>query len=492
MILLLKVLSQKYQLRMQMYNKIKTILSISAFARDLKNYALGDVLSKIISIISIAIFTRILSVEDYGIYSVYNTSIAFLVIILTLGFHTVVSRYYFENKEDFASFVTLSFVSSVFLVSCCLPMIYFFKDSLFDFLNLPSSLIIFVYPALIVAIITSIFSQVYSSERKSASLTIVELAKTYLTFFIALSFLWYIEKSYVSLIKGTLIVGVGVSIFMLYKLRYLFVKNFKMQHFIYIVLFSIPLIPYHLSSLLLQQVDKIMINAQLGNYESGLYSFAVNIGMLYLMFTALILRAFAPDYFNLMNDRQYNQLDKKILKILKIYIIVALSLIYFGKEIAFVLADEKFVKATNIIPIIISGYVFFSIFEIYGRNSIYANKTIYSSINVLIPGVINIMLNNFLIEKIGYMGAAWATLISYLLMAFLAYLISVYIIKIHSFALSRLMVPMCFFAFSVGIYYVLNSLDISASIFFIAKFFIFCFIVFLLIRSIIKVGVDVQ
>lgn len=475
-----------------MYSKLKNILSTSAFARDFRNYALGDILTKAISIISIAIFTRILSVEDYGIYSVYNTSIAFLVITLTLGFHTVVSRYYFEYQEDFASFVTISLVSSIVLVSCCLPMVYFFKDSLFSFLNLPRSLIVFVYPALIIAIITSIFSQVYSSERKSASLTIVELVKTYLTFFIALFFLWYVEKSYVSLIEGALLVGGVISIFMLYKLRYLFVKNFKMQHFIYIVLFSIPLIPYHLSSLLLQQVDKIMINAQLGNYESGLYSFAVNIGMLYLMFTALVLRAFAPDYFNLMNERQYNQLDKKILQILQIYIIVALSLIYFGKEVAFILADEKFAKATNIIPIIISGYVFFSIFEIYGRNSIYANKTIYSSMNVLIPGVINIGLNNVLIEKIGYMGAAYATLISYMLMAMIAYLISVYIIKIHSFSLRRLMSPMCFYIGSVGIYYVLSSLNISSSIFFLAKFFVFCLMVVLLIRGVLKVGQDVQ
>lgn len=474
-----------------MHNRLKTLLRTSAFARDFKNYALGDLFTKVISIISIAIFTRILSVEDYGIYSVYNTSIAFLVITLTLGFHTVVSRYYFEKQEDFASFVTLSLVSSIVLVSCCLPIVHFFKDSLFRFLNLPSSLIVFIYPALMIAIITSIFSQVYSSERKSAFLTMVELVKTYLTFFIGLFFLWYVEKSYVSLIEGSLLVGGIISVFMLYKLRYLFVKNFKIQHLIYIVLFSIPLIPYHLSSLLLQQVDKIMINALLGNYESGLYSFAVNIGMLYLMFTALVLRAFAPDYFNLMNERQYTQLDTKIFRIFQIYIIVALFLIYFGKEVAFVLADEKFEKATNIIPIIISGYVFFSIFEIYGRNSIYANRTIYSSINVLIPGLINIVLNNFLIQKFGYIGAAWATLISYLLMACLAYFISVYIIKIHSFSLRKLSVPMFFFIVSIGIYYFLISLSISSSVFFTAKVCAFCLIAFFLMQTIIKADVDV-
>jgi len=477
---------------MFMYTKLKNMLSASAFARDFRNYALGDILTKAISIASIAIFTRLLSVEDYGIYSVYNTSIAFLVIILTCGFHTVVSRYYFENQEDFSSFVTQSLIGSFLLVSCSVPIVYFFKESLFGFLNLPSSLIIFIYPALIVAIITSIFSQVYSSERRSAYLTIVELFKTYLTFFMVLFLLLYVKKSYLSLIEGALLVGGVVSVFMLYKLRYLFVRHLKRKHFSYIVLFAIPLIPYHLSSLLLQQLDKIMINAQLGNYESGLYSFAVNIGMLYLMFTALVLRAFAPDYFNLMNDHNYKQLDRKILQIFQIYIILALSLIYFGKEIAFLLADEKFSKATDIIPIIISGYVFFSIFEIYGRNSIYANKTIFSSINVLIPGIMNIALNNFLIGKIGYMGAAFATLISYFFMALLAYYISVYIIKVHSFSLRRLIVPMCFFMVSVGIYYALSALDISSRLFFIAKFFIFCFIVVLLIRGAIKVGRDVQ
>lgn len=473
-------------------DRFKEVSNDSAFIKDFRNYITGDFFIKIVSLISIAVFTRILTVEDYGIFGVFNASIGLLMTILTLGFHTAVSRYFFEHQADFSSFLFISMVGSIFIATLLLFLIWQYKDISAQILNIPSQLITLFLPAIIIGIISSIFSQYYSSIRQSGFLIRVEVVKAYVSFLASLTIVLMIEKSYRGLIVGGLIVGGILSIYMLSKLWKLMLPSFNRKHLIYIASFSVPLIPYHASSLILQQFDRIMINTQLGNYESGLFNFAANVALLYLLFTAVVMRAFYSDYFNLMNEKNYKDLDNKVLKIFYIYIIVATFLIFFGNEIVLVLADKKFIKAISIIPILVSGYVFFSIFDIYGRNAIYAYRTVYASINILIPGVLNIILNNLLIQKFGYMGAAYATLISYMLMAMIAYFISVYIIKIHSFSLQRLIVPMCIFTFSVGMYYSLSALDISSSMFFIAKFFIFCLIVFLLIRSVIKVGHDVQ
>lgn len=441
----------------------------SPFLKDFRNYLTGDIFTKILSFVSIAIFTRILTVEDYGIYGVFNTSLGLLLATLTLGFHTAVSRYFFEDQNDLNAFLYVSMLSSILIVSVFFGIVWYKKDSLAELLNLPSELMIFFYPAIIVGIISSIFSQYYSSLRESAFLTKIELFKAYFAFLLSLGIVTLIETSYLGLVIGGILSGCFVAFYMLYRIKPLMQPLVKKKHLIYIATFSIPLIPYTTSSLILQQFDRVMINAQLGNFESGLFNFAGNISMLYLMFTALVLRAFAPDYFNLMNAKNYITLDKKVLKIFNTYVFIAILLIFYGSEIAFVLADKKFHSALSIIPVLIIGYVFFSIYEIYGRNAVYAHKTIYASINILLPGILNVCLNYLFIPKYGNLGASLATLISYMVMAFLGYFISKYIIKVHTFDPLKLLKPLFLLVICLGAFQVILLITSRLEIQFILK-----------------------
>jgi len=50
------------------------------------------------------------------------------------------------------------------------------------------------------------------------------------------------------------------------------------------------------------------------------------------------------------------------------------------------------------------------------------NLQIFSTINTTIGAVVNILLNYILIQKLGVEGAAWATLISYFVAAYLSLL----------------------------------------------------------------------
>lgn len=455
------------------------------FMKDLRNYLVGDFFAKLLSLISIAVFTRILSVEDYGIFGVFNASIGLLLVIITLGFHSAVSRYFFEHRADFNSFIFVSMVGSIFISTIFFSILWFYKETMANSLNVPVSLIIFFYPAIIIGIVSSIFSQYYSSIRESAFLTRIELLRAYGGFFVSLLLVLTIEKSYLGLIAGSLIIGGLTSLYMFYKLRILMLPSFQKVHLVYIAAFSIPLIPYHAGSLILQQFDRIMINSQLGNYESGLFNFAGNIAMLYLTFVSIIMRAFYVDYFNLMNEKKYEELETKVLKIIYMYVLIAIFLIFYGNEIALIIADKKFYESISIIPVLITGYLFFSIYDIYGRNAIYAYRTIYASINILIPGFFNILLNYFLIPIYGNMGAAAATLISYFSMAIIGFIISKYIIKAHSFPLSKLVKPLLAFILSIIFYY---SIKEFFSTFWIIFFIKSVFVLFLGIYTLKKIG----
>ena len=92
-----------------------------------KNYFFANVATKAVTVISIPIFTHLLTQEDYGIVAVFQAYIGIFIVILSLNAHAAVARYYFENKDDFEGFVgtTLSFERLMFGFSAPFFIIFY-------------------------------------------------------------------------------------------------------------------------------------------------------------------------------------------------------------------------------------------------------------------------------------------------------------------------------------------------------------------------------
>ena len=77
-------------------NKIKNS-DIYDTLKHAKNYFSADVATKAIGFISIPIFTRLFTQEDYGIVAVFSSYVGIMTVILSLNSYTAVSRYYYEK-----------------------------------------------------------------------------------------------------------------------------------------------------------------------------------------------------------------------------------------------------------------------------------------------------------------------------------------------------------------------------------------------------------
>ena len=70
-----------------------------------RNYLFANIATKALAFISIPVYTRLLSVEDYGIVNVYISVIMIAPILMTLNTEVTIARYYFDSKDidDFNS-----------------------------------------------------------------------------------------------------------------------------------------------------------------------------------------------------------------------------------------------------------------------------------------------------------------------------------------------------------------------------------------------------
>ena len=177
--------------------------------------------------------------------------------------------------------------------------------------------------------------------------------------------------------------------------------------------------PYILSGRLVtiyMRIDMIMIKELMSDASVGEYAAAVRISEAWYFIPVIIVGSLYPAIVNAKKLSEKLYLERlSSLYCLMFYMAVAVSIASSLLSGMFVQAlfGSAFSQASNVLMI----HVWASIFVFVGVASdkwlLTEGLQIYSAINALLGAALNVALNLVLIPRIGIIGAAWATLISY-------------------------------------------------------------------------------
>lgn len=427
-----------------------------------KNYLSADIATKALSFFSIPILTRILGItpSDYGYIALFTTYISIFICIGTLNSYTAVGRYYYEQKDDFKEFFGTTVNLNVLLIVVVGLGALLFADSGSKLLDITKLMYILMIPAVAFSIGGSLFSQVFQARQESKKVARYSIATAYIGFALTVVFtLLNSQQKYLGSIYSQVTVSGLFMFYIIRQLRPYYTFAFKKAHLRYMLTYSIPLIPYFLSSIILGQFDRMMVAQYTNVSDAGLYSFAYNIGMLLAIFIGSLNSAWAPKYFDIMNRKAYDEHDHNVRYLHLLILFCALALIYFGKNLGQLLGSKNFHSSLRLIPIVALSYVFFAYFYFFTWNIGYVKKTIYSSVILLVSGALNIVLNVLFIPHYGYEAAAYTTLVSYIFMAVFAWGVNRYILKIHAISIQKLYKHFLIFLCFASIYYAVIELD---------------------------------
>jgi len=387
-----------------------------------RNYFGAEVATRALGFISIPVFTRLLTPEEYGIVNVFTSYISIFVILFTFNSFAAVSRYYYENSDDFPSFFSTSVIIAAAAILFSSIVFHVLNHFVPDLLKMPPELSYFIVPFVVFTVATSFYDQVYAPQKQSKKIAARMTAQAYLGFGLSIIIILLLaDRKYLGQIYANCLVGIAFLGYYSWQLRHYFNGKFKSVYLRYIVDNAVVLIPYAISNRLMNYVDRIMINMYLGAGDAGLFSFAYNIGMLLNVFSMALFRAWVPYYFEQMDAKDHSKIFHNTKIIFKLIAMAAVFLIFFGKEMGMVLAKSNFYSGLYMIPVIVLGYLFNSLFFIYSWGFGYIKKPLYISIIVMIAAIIKIAMNAAFIPIYGAITAAWATVIAYLAMAVLAW-----------------------------------------------------------------------
>lgn len=422
------------------------------------NYFGSNVALRAVSILTIPITTIYLTIEDYGQYSLFFSYVSFCSIFLTLNSHSAISRYFYEGRQDFKTFVSTSFWFSVLLVIFLGASTLFFNNYLgLNFIDKPIWVIILIIINVLLMLNSSVFVQIFEPMGNSGLIATRSVVSGLLiTIFSVFSAIFAPSPKWIYVILFTGLANVLIAIYFLRDTMPYIVNRFEPKHLKYILSYSIPLLPHALSGIILSQIDRIMIGKIHSVSSVGLYSFAFTITSVFVLITDSINRSWLPKYFEYMNKRDYRQHDTDIKRILNYVVLIAITIMLVFEFPMRILIDKKFYDSFDLVPILIIGFYFDFLFTIYGRNIGYVKRTGFTSALTFSAGLINICLNLFFLPKYGYCAAPINTLVSYVFIFFGAYFVNKLVLKVHGYSLIWLIKPSLIVVFAAIVFYFIN------------------------------------
>jgi len=188
---------------------------------------------------------------------------------------------------------------------------------------------------------------------------------------------------------------------------------------------SWPLILSGIVISIYMKIDQVMIKEMMSAEAVGQYAAAVQISEAWYFIPMVIASSLFPAIINAKKQSEelyYARLQKLYSLMVWLAIAIALPMTFLSDWVVHFLYGEQYNQAGSVLMIHIWAGVFVFLGVASGKWLLSENLQIFSTVNTSIGMIVNVWLNYILIPKIGVLGAAWATLISYFVAAYLCLL----------------------------------------------------------------------
>lgn len=426
-------------------------------------YAICNIFVSGLAVITSPIFTRLMSVSDYGIYSLFNSWNNIVFCVSSFGLSYAIAPAIRKYKSELGAFTICMTAFSCILPAVLLIGCLFGLDRFFSYaFMLPKSTIILLWGEMILYSIIMFENEklmIGGKFKKYAILSIIRaLGSTLLAILLIL-----IEQE--NTYNGRIIGLIGTSLIIC---LYIFWSNRKsvsqitssIEYLRFALPIALPMIFHGLAMVILGQVDRIMISRYFSEIETGLYSYGYSIGTMIMFILNASASAIQPVFY-----KKFGKDDFGLVKILKknaeMMFFASVIFALIAPEIVKVLADSKYWGTVTFIYPLISGCYCQYLYTFYCKVEIIEKRTSYIAVGSALAAVINFFLNAIFLPKFGYQIAAITTFIGYFVLLIFHMLISKNICKVDAFGYGKnILYASLLFMVMLGVSLVVDSISI--------------------------------
>ena len=401
---------------------------LKALLKESSHYLGGQVAALALGFISFPIFTRVLSVAEYGMLALVLQIAAMATVISKMGLQNSIQRFYQEHAASTEEGALRKFYSTLLLggALCGVAVVTLFVAGVelvpgsqlspqFRNVLLVGSLLIFTRG------VQPIVMNFLRAQRRTKAFNFYDVLSKAASIGLVCLLVFTIKKSVEMVVTGSVVIELITVILLIAFLLprgMVGLSGFNKELFTASIVFGIPLVGYELAGVILDTGDRVLVQHYLGFQAVGYYSAGYNMANYAAMsLMSPVNLAMMPIYIKLWNTKGAEETSRFLSSALDKFIMAAMGVLaaitVTAKAAVIVLGSKKMQEAYPLLPLLLSGLMLYAMHIFFNAGLIIHKKTMTMAKVISFSAALNVALNIFLIPRIGVKGAAIATLISY-------------------------------------------------------------------------------
>lgn len=391
-------------------------------------FGAGAILGRLASIVLLPVYTHYLAPTDYGVMAILDLAINLLSIVAGAGIASAATRAHFNGTDDthhdrvwWTAVLTAMVAAGLIMVPAFVLRarlsVFLFGSILHD----GGYYLAIALPTLWIGSVTYVVDSYFRSLKASSFVVRLGLFRLLLNILLNMTFLVGWKMGVSGILWGNLLSAGIVSLiqgawFMRARRRILFDWPLARTYWH----FGWPLVVFGLFSTVMHEADRYVLRLFVSLEAVGLYSVAYQIGQ---GVNTLVVSPFAGIWAVIIYEIA-KEPDAKVTfsHVFKNYFfflsLVLLLASLFARPILYLMAPAEYAPAADIVPVVCLAYLFFSIHEHFKVPAMLAGRTGALLAPVILAAGANVALNFALVPALGAIGAAWASVLTFIVFAF--------------------------------------------------------------------------
>lgn len=391
-------------------------------SRDILVYGVGEVAVKAFGLITLPIYTRIFSPDEYGTLSVVLTVAGFILAILALGGDSAFIRYFMAARtaEDRQS-VTSTWIGflgawSVAAAVLLLP----FAGEIARLATGSESAVGAIAIALLltpIRLINLMCAQLLRNEFRAFTYTVLNVLALGLIVVGSVVGAVVFNLGIEGVLLGTLAAELVMIPIRLYTSRHMLRWTFSAARLRELLSYGVPLVPTSLAYWVFMTSDRVLLSNLSTLEQVGLYSVAASVVNLANIAILALGQGWNPHAIQAYESDEAwaRQLFARMFTyILAGFGLLAVGLTVFADTLVAFLAGADFRGAAAAVLPLAVGMVAYASTQVTAGGISLTKRTLFLAVYSWMAAAINVALNLLLIPPFGMLGAAWATAAAYL------------------------------------------------------------------------------
>lgn len=371
-----------------------------------------------ISFITVPLFTRLMTTDQYGLWSMYMSWDSIIIVFATLNlsyqvFNNGLMRY--ENDRD--GYTTSMLGLSNLCTTVLLVLYLIFRDWVNAVSGLSTPLFLLMFAQYYFNQALALWTVKERFFYRYKTLAVVTICSAVASAGVGVGAVLFAGDKVFARVAAfalvNLIVGGAVYAHLLRRST----KLVDFGYWKYVLKLNLPLIPHYLSMTALSSIDRILIGRMCGASYTAFYSVSYNVAAVLNLLVSSINSSYIPWFYQKMAEGNHGAVSKVSTMLLLVVGGVSLVPALLGPEVILLLGSERYMEGIWVMPAVSAGVYFTFLYSLFSNYELFYEESRLMMVASLSAAVINVVLNIALLPLFGFVAAGYIMLGCYVALA---------------------------------------------------------------------------